>query len=640
MTNTLIHYSIQPQVISKPTSAVNPSLYKNGFQSRYTTVEDFANEVCVKGYMWSGTTYKNSVRDGSHFVLADTYSLDIDNKDDEGLNPLPSGQMTTPQMMLDKHPLSSGICLIYHSASSTEEHPRFRVVFKLPTVIRDRKEFRLFSHRFWAVSAAVFSGLDATKDEARLWYGGTKGACYIKPDAAIDIGLMLELFRQLPEATQKQAELEAVRRVSSRDELIQQGYIEEQEECAFVGDQGTDAEIFKLCLGFLPAWRGDSDGWYQENCWILGAAVASFGVDLAGEVLEAAWGPWPRERELHDELTQWERDHSNPVGFGSVVEAAKKSDKWFASDTVRLKQLQAQGLERAGFSDKYKDTLGLDAVTELLNTTKVDTEASLAPCIEGMSITERMEMVEKGITQIVREADRRRQGALVRNLNQMFQSPYERDDLKSLIKSATTRLHERHREGNKPLIGIDAIWEAVDKADETSGYLVKNVIPMAGCTLVGGPPKVGKTSSIVAMLTRAFLGQEEATGLKSKPFSHLTIFSDDQRSSDTGRYINAALKGLPDPEAAKEKLRGKSLEIYPSLTLDEDGIERLSHIAKTGEHRYCFVGHWESEEKFVVARPQMSKHLESVRELLDEITPEQGITDPVSGPVLIHSILP
>ncbi len=64
------------------------------------------------------------------------------------------------------------------------------------------------------------------------------------------------------------------------------------------------------------------------------------------------------------------------------------------------------------------------------------------------------------------------------------------------------------------------------------------------------------------------------------------------------------------------------------------------YIAKTGERRYCFVGHWESEEKLVVARPQMSKHLESVRELLDEITPELGITDPVSGPVLIHSILP
>ncbi len=37
------------------------------------------------------------------------------------------------------------------------------------------------------------------------------------------------------------------------------------------------------------------------------------------------------------------------------------------------------------------------------------------------------------------------------------------------------------------------------------------------------------------------------------------------------------------------------------------------YIAKTGERRYCFVGHWESEEKLVVARPQMSKHLESVQ---------------------------
>ena len=61
-----------------------------------------------------------------------------------------------------------------------------------------------------------------------------------------------------------------------------------------------------------------------------------------------------------------------------------------------------------------------------------------------------------------------------------------------------------------------------------------------------------------------------------------------------------------------------------------------AYWAKTGERSYCFVGLWESEERLVAARPQMIEHLNKVRDLLEELSPDLGVTDPVSGSVVTH----
>ena len=61
-----------------------------------------------------------------------------------------------------------------------------------------------------------------------------------------------------------------------------------------------------------------------------------------------------------------------------------------------------------------------------------------------------------------------------------------------------------------------------------------------------------------------------------------------------------------------------------------------AYWAKTGERSYCFVGLWESEEKLVAARPLMIEHLNKVRDFFEEISPELGVTDPVSGSVVTH----
>ena len=45
---------------------------------------------------------------------------------------------------------------------------------------------------------------------------------------------------------------------------------------------------------------------------------------------------------------------------------------------------------------------------------------------------------------------------------------------------------------------------------------------------------------------------------------------------------------------------------------------------------------WESEEKMANARPQMIGLLDSARHLLEELSPELGVTDPVSGTVVFE----
>ena len=61
-----------------------------------------------------------------------------------------------------------------------------------------------------------------------------------------------------------------------------------------------------------------------------------------------------------------------------------------------------------------------------------------------------------------------------------------------------------------------------------------------------------------------------------------------------------------------------------------------AYWAKTGERSYCFVGLWENEEKLVAARPLMIDHLNKVRDFLEELSSELGVTDPVSGSVVTH----
>ena len=59
-------------------------------------------------------------------------------------------------------------------------------------------------------------------------------------------------------------------------------------------------------------------------------------------------------------------------------------------------------------------------------------------------------------------------------------------------------------------------------------------------------------------------------------------------------------------------------------------------LIKTGEHTYCSCGVWDSQESLVAARPHMIAFLDTARGHLEEISPELGVTDPVSGTVVFE----
>ena len=62
--------------------------------------------------------------------------------------------------------------------------------------------------------------------------------------------------------------------------------------------------------------------------------------------------------------------------------------------------------------------------------------------------------------------------------------------------------------------------------------------------------------------------------------------------------------------------------------------EISSYIVKTGELTFVWNAIFESEQALIDARPGMIENLNRLRDHLQEISPELGVTDPVSGPVI------
>ena len=67
-------------------------------------------------------------------------------------------------------------------------------------------------------------------------------------------------------------------------------------------------------------------------------------------------------------------------------------------------------------------------------------------------------------------------------------------------------------------------------------------------------------------------------------------------------------------------------------------VDLNAYLAQTGERSFCFTGIVKDEESLVQARPSMIAHLNTVRDLLEEISADLGVTDPVSGPVVVEKL--
>lgn len=63
---------------------------------------------------------------------------------------------------------------------------------------------------------------------------------------------------------------------------------------------------------------------------------------------------------------------------------------------------------------------------------------------------------------------------------------------------------------------------------------------------------------------------------------------------------------------------------------------RHANIIKTGDHSYCIVAEWSDMDSLAAARPHMLATLDSFRDTLEDLGGGLGLTDPVSGPVVLE----
>jgi hypothetical protein len=59
-------------------------------------------------------------------------------------------------------------------------------------------------------------------------------------------------------------------------------------------------------------------------------------------------------------------------------------------------------------------------------------------------------------------------------------------------------------------------------------------------------------------------------------------------------------------------------------------------LIRTGDQTFCIVGEWRNFQSLVAARPQMISILDGIRDMLEDLGGGLGVTDPVSGEVVVR----
>lgn len=76
------------------------------------------------------------------------------------------------------------------------------------------------------------------------------------------------------------------------------------------------------------------------------------------------------------------------------------------------------------------------------------------------------------------------------------------------------------------------------------------------------------------------------------------------------------------------------LDAHRRVQADWEGLTR-ANIIKTGDGAYCIIAEWTSLDALVAARPHMIATLDSFRDTLQDLGGGLGVTDPVSGEVVL-----
>ncbi len=76
------------------------------------------------------------------------------------------------------------------------------------------------------------------------------------------------------------------------------------------------------------------------------------------------------------------------------------------------------------------------------------------------------------------------------------------------------------------------------------------------------------------------------------------------------------------------------LDAHKKVQANWPGL-RHANVMKTGDRTYCIIAEWDDIESLAKARPNMIATLDSFRDTLEDLGGGLGVTDPVSGPVVL-----
>jgi hypothetical protein len=76
------------------------------------------------------------------------------------------------------------------------------------------------------------------------------------------------------------------------------------------------------------------------------------------------------------------------------------------------------------------------------------------------------------------------------------------------------------------------------------------------------------------------------------------------------------------------------LDAHKKVAGDWPGLKH-ANIIKTGERSFCIIAEWKDVESLANARPDMIATLNALRDTLEDLGSGLGVTDPVSGPVVL-----
>jgi len=77
------------------------------------------------------------------------------------------------------------------------------------------------------------------------------------------------------------------------------------------------------------------------------------------------------------------------------------------------------------------------------------------------------------------------------------------------------------------------------------------------------------------------------------------------------------------------------LDAHKKVKHDWPGLRHVNMI-KTADRCYCIIAEWTDMDALAKARPAMIATLDSIRSMLEDLGGGLGVTDPVSGPVVLE----